>query len=431
MKTTREHKSQAGRPPAWIRLVTVATLLVSVSMPLAAAAVDVSGTSNTYLLSRKQADGTRLTPAYEYLDFNVQNLGDEAVSAHFGGWFRYDLSEQTSNSDVQYGYLSFRSKSDNSIVNLGRVMVFEGLASERVDGLYARTDLAGNFGISAFGGSPVETQIDLPGNNLIYGARLTHQAPGVYRVGVSYLKEEKNSEDFRKEEGIDLWFHPAGKVELNGWSNYNAMTSAWMDHTYNLVLGPFDKLRLTTDASRISYKDYFIGATTAAFRLQAGILDPNEKVRILGETAAYSITNTVNVSVDYKSYAYDIAGSSKYSGGNLRYAVANSGGAGLSLHRMDGDTDRLKYSEYRAYVFKKLGKTDVALDVIDVKYDTAVNGVTSAYSASIAAQYDLTEALKLGADVEYSKNPDFDKDVRAFLKAIYRFDLGPGARKGV
>ncbi len=192
MKTMREHKSQAGRPPAWIRLVVVTTLLVSVSMPLAAAAVDVSGTSNTYLLSRKQADGTRLTPAYEYLDFNVQNLGDEAVSAHFGGWFRYDLSEQTSNSDVQYGYLSFRSKSDNSIVNLGRVMVFEGLAAERVDGLYARTDLAGNFGISAFGGSPVETQIDLPGNNLIYGARLTHQAPGVYRVGVSYLKEEKN-----------------------------------------------------------------------------------------------------------------------------------------------------------------------------------------------------------------------------------------------
>ena len=44
--------------------------------------------------------------------------------------------------------------------------------------------------------------------------------------------------------------------------------------------------------------------------------------------------------------------------------------------------------------------------------------------------YELMEHLNVGADVEYQKNPDFDKDVRAFLKAIYRFDVAIGARKG-
>ncbi len=99
-------------------------------------------------------------------------------------------------------------------------------------------------------------------------------------------------------------------------------------------------------------------------------------------------------------------------------------------HKMDGKDDRLKYDEYRAYVYKKFGKADLTLDALDVKYEQAINGVKDAYSVSLAIGYDLTEKLKVGADVEYSKNPDFDKDVRAFLKAIYRFDVGYGARKG-
>jgi len=420
-----------------IRTGTIVLVIFALALvvPSPSSAATLLGDSSTYLQSRETTDATKILSAYEYLDFDVQNLGNETISFHTGGWLRYDVknegSDNKTNNDIQYSYLSLRSKTANSTVNLGRVMVFEGLAAERVDGAYAHTDLRGDFGMSAYAGVPVETtDIDLPGNSLIYGAHLTQQSAGLYRIGVSYLKEEKNSEDFRKEEGIDLWVHPLDKVEINGRSNYNAATKEWMENTYNLILGSFGGLRLITDYSAISYKDYFIGATTAVFRLKAGILDPNEKASILGETASYDLTTAVNVSVDYKSYSYDIAGNAKYLGGNLRYSVAQSGGAGLSYHRMEGDTDKLKYNEYRAYVFKKMGKTDLAIDVIDVKYDTAVNGVTSAYSASLAAQYDLTESLKVGADVEYSKNPDFDKDVRAFLKAIYRFDAGTGARKG-
>ncbi len=46
---------------------------------------------------------------------------------------------------------------------------------------------------------------------------------------------------------------------------------------------------------------------------------------------------------------------------------------------------------------------------------------------SLAAQYDLTESWKLGADAEYSHNPDFDKDIRTFFKLIYRFGTKGGA----
>ena len=433
---TKHNHTKMGSPPSWMRFIVVSLVVFLAGLPVTASAVDVTGTSRTYLTSREQADGTRLLPGYEYLNFQIQDLGSDTISAHFGGWAGYDFKEKTGDNDLQYGYLSYKSKTANTIINLGRVMVFEGVAAERVDGVYARTDLMANFGISAFGGNPVETGAPLgdvaasSGNNSIYGARLTHQTPGLYAIGVSYLKEERNGEDFRKEEGVDLWLHPMNKVDLAGRSNYNAITKEWMENTYNLVLGPFDRLRFTTEASWINYKDYFFGTTLSAFTFQPGILDPNEKVRILGENVVYALTNKFGISADYKAYSYNIAGNAKYYGGNFRYTGA-SGGAGLSLHRMDGDADRLKYDEYRVYGYSKLGKIDVSLDVIDVKYDSAINGVSNAYSVSLAAGYDLTDRLKVGADVEYAKNPDFNRDVRAFLKAIYQFDVGTGARKGV
>jgi len=410
-------------------LVVVLFLSLFLTATPVVSAASLTGDSNTYVQSRVDADRQKVLGAYEYLDLAVSDLGSESVSFHTGGWLRYDLKTDEfghkTNNDVQYSYLSFRGKTDNTIVNLGRVMVFEGVAAERVDGAYARTDLKGNIGVSAFAGAPVETSdLELPGNNFIYGGRLSQQVPGLYRIGISALKEEKDGNDFRKVEGIDLWFSPVNKVELFGRSNYNAETKNWMDNTYYLALGPFDKLRLNTQASWISYGDFFTGSTTSVFSFQPGVIDPNEKVRILGEEAVISLTDKLSISLDYKGYTYDIAGPAKYYGGNVRYTGSAAYGSGISVHTMQGDVDRLKYEEYRLYSYHKMGKTDIVFDLLDVKYNTAINDVKDAYSFTVAAQYALTEKLKVGVDAEYSKNPDFDKDVRVFFKANYHFDLG-------
>ncbi len=410
----------------------VIMLLLFLVWPIAARAASLSGDSNTYVSSREDADGSKVLGAYEYLNLSAGDPGKE-LSFQFGGWLRYDFKTEEfgnkSTSDLQYAYLSYKSSNSNAVVNLGRVMVFEGVATDRVDGIYARTDLAKGFGVSAFGGVPVETEINLPGNDIIYGARLTHQIPGLYRIGISALKEEKNSEDFRKEEGIDLWFRPINKIELMGNSKYNEITKDWASHQYFLVLGPFANIRFNTEASFINYKDYFTGATSSAFMFQPAVLDQNEKVTILGEQVAFGVTDNLNISVDFKGYTYSIAGDAKYYGGNIKYSVAKKGGAGLSVHVMDGKDDRLKYDEYRAYVFGKFGKAEVTLDGLDVSYKEPINGVKDAYSISLAAAYELMEKLKVGADVEYAKNPDFDKDIRTFFKLIYSFDVAYGKGK--
>jgi hypothetical protein len=413
-------------------------LPVLLLLPGTSPAVSMSGDSATYLQSRQAADGTKELPIYEYLNLSVQNIGKETISFQFGGWLRYDLKDNTqetgvsrSANDLSYAYLSYYSKNANTTVNLGRVMVFEGVAAERLDGIYARTDLAKNFGVSAFGGTPVETGTDSEGSNSIYGARVSHQVPGLYQIGLSYLKQERNSEEVRKEEGVDLWLRPIDKVELLGKSRYNAITSEWSDHNYVLALGPFYRVRLNTLLSSVNYKDYFTASTTAVFKFDPSVIDPNEKVQTLGEQVSYDVNDKLNISALYKSYTYDIAGNATYYTGSARYAVAKSWGAGASMGRMAGDVERLKYKEYRVYGFGKLGKTDATLDYLLVNYDEAINNVHAALSVTLAAAYELTEKFKIGADVEYSKNPDFDKDIRTFFKLIYNFDFAQGKKGGV
>jgi hypothetical protein len=394
-------------------------------MPAHSLAGTLTGTSRTYLQSRETVDNSRILGGYEYLDFVMQN-DNETISFHTGGWLRYDFKDEQfgskTNNDLQYSYLSFKSKTDNAIVNLGRVMVFEGVAAERVDGLYARTDLLYNFGISVFGGMPVETIRETPGNNQIYGTRLSHQVAGLYTAGVSYVTEEKNDKESREQAGIDFWFHPFDKVEVAGRSNYNYITRNWMENSYNLVLGPFERLRFTTEASWIDYKDYFTGATTTAFRLGHGVLDWNEGFRRLSEKVSYGVTDKLNVAVNYTNYDYKLAGSADSYGANAQYAVAQGKGVGLAYQRMDGETTRLQYTEYRVYGYTNIYKLNLTLDLLNVKYDTSINEVTNSWSASAAAQYGITRNLSVGADIEYLKSPDFDKDVRAFVKAVYRFD---------
>jgi hypothetical protein len=221
--------------------------------------------------------------------------------------------------------------------------------------------------------------------------------------------------------------HPFSKVDITGRSSYNEITKGWMEHTYLLLLGPFKNLRFDTTASWINYNDYFFQTTTNALSVTNGLITKDEKVQILGEAASWGVTDKVLITVDYKNFDYTIQGKANYYGGTVKYSQADKGGAGIGYHRMDGDTDRLKYDEYRLYGYKKIGKLDVTADLLDVTYASAINGVKDSYSVALAAQYDITEAWKLGADVEYSHNPDFDKDIRTFFKLLYHFGSKGGA----
>jgi len=417
-----------------MRIPHLAALMFSLlSFSSVASALELSGQSNTYLQSRETTDQTKLLPLYEYLNFKAENLGSQNISFHFGGWYRYDLKNESfgtkSTGDLQYAYLSYKPEKGNAVLNMGRLFVNEGVASEQVDGVFGRTDLLGGFTVAAFGGSPVETDFDSRTGDSAYGGRISQGLYEVYRIGFSYLLEKNGSDDFRKEEGLDLWFRPANKVELLGSSFYNALTSDWMKHTYFLTLGPFGIISFRTEFTNISYKDYFTSFTTSAFKFDPTIngVDPNEKLSSIGEEVLFNLGKAI-LSADYKKYSYDIAGDAKYYGGKITFAGVQNIGAGLSVHRMDGQTDNFKYYEYRLYGYKKFAKTDITVDLFTVAYDEEINGIKNAYSASLSGGYALSARARLAADVEYAKDPFFDKDVRGLVKFVYNFEIEPGAK---
>jgi hypothetical protein len=411
------------------------SLLILLSLPFTAFAVDLSGQSRTYLQTRELSDGTRLTPLYEYLNVRTDNLGTEAVSFSAGGWYRYYLQstnfDDKDTGDLQYAYLTIKKASSNAYLNIGRVLVNEGAVSSQLDGAAARSDLRGGFTIGAFGGTPLETDPDTRSGDSVYGGRIAHSITGIYTIGASYLKEKNDSKDFRKEEGFDVWLRPVSKIDLMGTSTYNAESKNWMQHQYHAALGPFSWLRLNADVSKTWYKEYFASVNSTQSLLMSAFsftnIDPNEVVTMAGGSAVIAVGSSFTIVADYRNYDYQVLNdSATYAGGSVAYADAGFG-AGAAIHRMNGPTVDLRYDEQRAYIFKKFSKADVTLDVLHVAYDQAINSVSDAWTGSAALGYSFTPKARVVADASYSTNPDFDRDVQGMISLVYSFDLPQAA----
>ncbi len=79
------------------------------------------------------------------------------------------------------------------------------MATERIDGLYLRSDLAAGFGAAAFVGSPVVTQSNFKGGDITYGGRVSQGNPKYYSIGLSALRTDYDNSRIREEQGIDIW----------------------------------------------------------------------------------------------------------------------------------------------------------------------------------------------------------------------------------
>ncbi|MDD5772667.1 MAG: hypothetical protein PHX78_04280, partial [bacterium] len=288
-------------------------------MPLEIGAFDFNSESKTYFSVRENGENQRNMPLYEYLDLDVNDIAKKDISFHFGGWMRQDLADKSFNdqkfdSDLQYGYFSLLDKNRNTKFDFGRLNIFEGVSYERVDGVYASSNLEHNISISAYGGRTVKTNFDETGN-YIFGSRISQGKNGSYNLGVSYLMEKDYSVKIRDEACADAWFVPLKKMELSGRSVINLEKSVWQEHSYYMTLGPFNKLKMILDSQWINYEYYFSSMTSNAFKLQPDIIDPAEKVLILGGQAEYPVSKKLMVSADYKNYNYKISGRADYYGG--------------------------------------------------------------------------------------------------------------------
>ncbi|MBI5140628.1 MAG: hypothetical protein HZA20_00355 [Nitrospirae bacterium] len=402
----------------------------------ASAEVSISGESRTYVLTRETADSRKLVNIYEYLNLSADHIITDDTDFHVGGWFRASAADKdsvggsTSADELDHAYLALRSQTGNGAIYAGRVFVNEGVMAGRIDGVYGRTDLAGGLSASVFGGGAVKSGDYNSSSATAYGGRLAHATGGLYALGLSYLAESGGSASEREEAGIDLRLRPWSKAELSGLSGYNNKLAEWMRHSWHFTTGPYAGTRLLADYEAVDYGAYMTGATTGVFRQAAGIVDPNEKMAMRGAAIEFTPAEGLTVTADYRNYSYDIKDDANRYGGTIAWAKPESGGAGVSIHRMESKGDDTGYEEARAYAFTRTEKASLSADVSASRYDREINGVDTGWTAAVSGAWNVAASGRLGASVEYASTPEFKSEVKGLINYIYRFAAAFGEANG-
>jgi hypothetical protein len=412
-------------------MISMLVLFAMLALPVPGLTAELSGSSRTFMPVWEFADDSDHVGLYEYLDLQLSGIGSRDISFHFGGWGRVDLADDTfgdsTNEEFQYGYVNYRHEKANAVFRAGRLFVSEGVAAfENLDGLYASGDLAGGFSLALYGGVPIETDEDDRDDDLLYGGRLSF-AKGPFMAGLSYLLEENNDSETRKELGVDILLRPLVTVTVSGNSFYNDIQDEWMEHDYRAALGPWKNMTVTGEVTYVDYGAFFQSPDNTAF--SPFVIDPDESLLSIGGSVRYQPTDGLSFELGYTSYDYDVAAQADSFGARLGW---NGGpwGAGLTFRRMAGDTDDLQYFEYRGYLTARHGKFDATIDLLDVVYDQEINGTDDAYALALALGYSHTDSLRIAADLEYGSNPFFDDEVKGMVKILWQFSAGTASKGG-
>jgi hypothetical protein len=351
----------------------------------------------------------------------VKDLKEKMLSFYSAGWFRYDLRTPGIGGreidELSYAYLRYAPLRDSSLVfEIGRERVVEGVEAGLIDGIAARWEPVPHTGLSLYGGVPVETDLNRKKGDVVFGGRVFQRIERKAEIGFSYVRENNDGARFREELGIDLWLSPLRKVEVVGHSFFNNITHGWMDHEYILRLRPVEALTLLAVFSHTDYTNAFSPTTLSVFSPE--FLGQGEALTKMGGRADYRFSRTMSAGIDFFNYAYKVSGDAHYYGVSVA-ATPDDAKMGASIHRMDGATERLRYTEVRVYGRKDIDLLTVSADLVDLHYDTPFNGLHNAYSILGSAEYQVARALTAGLSAEFRKTPDFSHDTRVLAKLAY------------
>ena len=402
----------------------LAVLCVLVFPRDSSAEIDV--TSKTYVRFFRDARDLQYAPLNEYVELDGRDQNQGRWDFHVSAWGAYDFKTaqfgDKTRDELTYAYLRYSPYQDKRLLfSAGRHYVFEGVATEQIDGISARWETTSSNGITLFGGSPVVTAFDSRRGDAAYGGRVYQRLSSRAELGLSILYETNDKARFREESGVDVWLLPYRMVEIKGHSFYNNITEGWGEHAYTLRVFPVKKLTLSGLFSRTSYDDAFATRTLSVFSPE--FLGEHETLTKKGGLVEYRFNDAVRGVVDYTNYSYKTMGEAGYFGGGI-FAMISRTSAGASFHRMEGAVERLRYREARLYAAEDMGGWRVSFDVINHHYDQPFNGLRDSYSLNGTVRYAITDSLTSNLSVDYSKTPDFLRDTMVLLNLVYNFKSG-------
>jgi len=422
-------------PRLWTGLCCAALLLLLPALiPAPCQAADITLSSRSYLLSYQRdvtgGDDKNYVPLYEYLSADASNLGDMPVSFHFYGWGRLDLADDTNddngyNGDLGSAYFQYLHPTGNAEMRLGRFFFTEGTAAEIMDGIFLKARTPVGFGLSLFGGIPVERSItSTDTGDSIYGGRLFFARSGFTEIGVTYLMENGDFQgDDREMVGGDLWVQPFKGVEISGRASYNISTSALAQQRYVLRLTSISRLDVAAGYEEYKYKDLFQTALNSAFLSPS--IDPGDKVQVVFATVDIEVATGWTIEGGVKAIQHDASdpGDATRVEAGLRHAYNDSKDlCGLSAAIVSADQAENEYQEYRIFGTYSLDVWRFTLDALTQQYKEQNSGIKDAYQVVGTAGWQVLPYLKLSGDVTYTRSPRFTEDYAGLVRAS--LDLG-------
>lgn len=380
-----------------------------------------------------------LVPATQYLSLETTKIGDPNLSFHLNAWGRADLADnstgKSSDGTLTYGYLRYLFPKANGEIKAGRLFVFEGVSSENLDGVYAKSELAEGFVISAFGGAPVHpaSSVDNRGN-YIAGGRLGYVYPSLLEIGFSTIHESGGMisgpvtklRDTRQLVGGDFWLKPHQILELRGKLSYDTVNQGVAEQSWLMALKADADSRLSIDYSQYEFKEYFAGSSIRS------LFNPDTPggQKTIGASYTRQLTKPLEITALYKHFDRDSTGSSDRFGLEGRASLFDGKGlSGISYFRVKAPSGINSFHETRAYLLYTQAAYSASIDGIVHVYDDKINGKSSGFELQGSGGYLIMQNLNLSCDISYAQNPAYTGEVKGLVRLNYNYSTVKGAAK--
>ncbi|RME66548.1 MAG: hypothetical protein D6778_04575, partial [Nitrospirae bacterium] len=265
--------------------------------------------------------------------------------------------------------------------------------------------------------APVEDPDATVKADLTFGGRVNLTGTA-YDIGLSYLKTQDGGTDIEEATGVDFVLTPSATFSIYGSAEYEMVDGGLGQIHTAIRIGPYGNLVFTPEVTWQDYRHLFSYSTEPGLFSQ---VDPQEKVLQWGTSVEYLAGENLTVTGELKKLDYDIKDSAMLYGAGLRFIGSEgSSSAGLSLERLQGGSDKDKYTFLRAYGSMSLWRLLLACDLSMTSYDKAIYGVKTSYSVTGTIGAVVSRMVTVSADAQYSKNPYYDKEYRYLAKVKIR-----------
>lgn len=384
-------------------------------------------------------DKQNIFPATQFISLESTGISDPNLSIHLSGWGRADFadnsSDKSSDATLSYGYLRYLFPKSNAEVKAGRIFVFEGVSSETLDGIHARTDLTNGFSVSAFGGAPVHPQsrVDNRGNS-ISGGRIGYSYPSVLDIGVSTLYEgggmisgsTTKLRDTRQLVGGDLWLKPHQTVDLRGRISYDTINKGFAEQSWLMSLKTGSSSALNIDYSQYEFKELFAASAIRS------LFNPDTTggQKAAGISYTRQLAKPLEVTASFRHQDSDTKGTSNRYGAEARLSLIEGKWlSGLSYFRVAAPADVNSFHEARAYLLYAETRYSASIDGITHLYDKTINGKSNGFELQGSAGYRIKPDINLSCDLSYAQNPSYNNEVKGLVRLTFNYSAGKGGVK--